>query len=124
MRKLRTIVVLILCIAAIFAIVAVPASAATYRKTTTVSYSCKAHNNCHWVKFTSEGNTTTGAIYDKYFSGNSSHWPNAFKYDNVWSYQIGSTGYAKGTYTLYSSLITQWVSMSFKSVSRTITHTY
>lgn len=71
-----------------------------------------------------KGDTATGKIYDKYFSGQKSHWPNAFRYDSVWSYQIGNTGYAKGTYTAYSSIITQWVSLAFSSVSHTITHTY
>lgn len=99
-------------------------SAAEYEMTTTHSYSCKAHKNCLSVAFKSHGETSNGKIYSKYFSGNNSHWPNAFKYDNVWSYKVGNTGYAKGTYTLYSSLVTQWASLSFKSTSKTITHTY
>ena len=123
MKNIKKIMALMLCIAMALSI-AVVASAAQYWKTTTHYYSCNAHNNCMWVKFTSHGDTTTGKIYDKYFSGNSSHWPNAFRYDNVWSYSVGNTGYAKGTYTVYSSLITQWVSLAFSSTSRTITHIY
>ena len=102
----------------------VPANAATYRKTTTRYYSCRAHSNCMHITFSSHGNTSTGDVYDYYFSGNHSHWPNAFRYDSTWSYKVRSTGYAKGTYTAYSSLVTQWASLSFSSTSSTITHVY
>jgi len=123
MRMTRRILAVTLCLLTVFA-VTVGASAAVYRKTTTHSYSCKAHSDCQTVTFVSEGNTVTGQVYDKYFSGNNSHWPNAFRYDNVWSYKIGNAGFAKGTYTLYSSLVTQWASIAFSSTSNTITHTY
>lgn len=123
MRMTRRILAVTLCLLTVFA-VTVGASAAVYRKTTTHSYSCKAHSGCQTVTFVSEGNTVTGQVYDKYFSGNNSHCPNAFRYDNVWSYKIGNAGFAKGTYTLYSSLVTQWASIAFSSTSNTITHTY
>lgn len=123
MRKIRTIFAFALCLLMVFTI-AVETSATICRKITIDSYSCKAHSNCLSVTFVSEGNTVTGDVYDKYFSGNSSHWPNAFRYDNVWSYKIGNAGFAKGTYTIYSSLITQWASIAFASTSDTITHTY
>lgn len=124
MRKLRMIIALVACIAVVLSVAMSPASAAIYTKTTTHSYSCNAHSGCQWIKFVSQGNTANGDIYDKYFSGNGSHWPNAFRYDNVWSYKVGNWGYAKGTYTIYSSLITQWVSIAFSSSSDTIVHTY
>lgn len=98
--------------------------ATIYQKTTTRYFSCRVHSNCTYIAFVSEGNTDTGDVYDKYFSGSHSHWPNAFTYDSVWSYKIGNTGFAKGTYTIYSSLITQWASLSFSSTTETFTHTY
>lgn len=122
MKILKKICALVLCLMVVFS--CITASAAVYTKKTTHYYSCNAHSNCSYVTFASQGDTSTGKIYDKYFSANHAHWPNAFRYDNVWSYQIGTTGYAKGTYTLYSSLITQWASIAFASTSRTITHTY
>lgn len=123
MRKTRAIVALMLCLAMALSI-STAVSAAVYHTTTTHYYSCRTHDDCMWIKFYSHGDTSTGTIYDKHFSGNHSHWPNAFRYDNVWSYKVGNTGYAKGTYTLYSSLITQWASIAFASTSDTITHTY
>lgn len=100
------------------------ASSAIVTKTTTHYYSCRVHTNCHYISFKSQGNTTTGQIYDKWFDNMHSHWPNAFRVDSTWSYTVGTTGYAKGTYTVYSSLITEWVSLAFQSTTRTITHTY
>lgn len=123
MRKVTRILTLALCLVMILSCV-LTSSAAVYTKTTAQYSSCRAHSNCMYVSFRSQGNSSTGVIYDKYFSSNSSHWPNAYRYDNVWSYRIGNTGYAKGTYTLYSSIVTQWMSLAFKSSSRTIVHTY
>lgn len=123
MWKFGKLLALVLCMAMIFSVVSV-AYAVGYYKTTTHSYSCRVHNGCMWIKFFSHGDVGTGNVYDKYFSGNRSHWPNAFRYDNTWSYKVGNTGYAKGTYTIYSSLITQWASIAFSSTSDTITHIY
>lgn len=75
------------------------------------------------ITFKSHGNTDTGAIYDKYFSSYYAHWPNAFREDSLWSYTVGTTGYAKGKYTFYSSLITAWASIAFASTTETMTHT-
>lgn len=119
MQKISKLVAIVLCVAMV-----ISAASVASARTTTDSYSCRVHSGCHWVKFYSHGNTENGDIYDKYFSGNHSHWPNAFRYDNVWSYKVGNWGYAKGTYTLYSSLITQWASIAFASTSDTITHVY
>lgn len=91
----------------------------------TRNYTCNAHNYyCSHITFISHGNTTSGTIYDRYFSSHQTHWPNAFREDNVWSYTVGTTGYAKGKYTVYSSLITAWASLAFTSQTRTITHIY
>jgi hypothetical protein len=100
------------------------AGSAILTKYTTHYYSCRVHTNCHHITFKSQGNTTTGQIYDKWFDSMDSHWPNAFRVDSTWSYTVGTTGYAKGTYTIYASIITQWASLAFKSTTRTITHTY
>ncbi|MDD3239057.1 MAG: hypothetical protein PHW47_03035 [Lachnospira sp.] len=100
------------------------AGATEYVKSTTHSYACNAHDGCSWITFRSHGETSNGTIYDCYFSDNSSHWPNNFRYDNVWSYTVNNWGYAKGSYTLYSSLITQWASIAFSSTSNTIVHVY
>lgn len=118
---MKRVLALILCVILVVACI-VPVSAAGY--VSTVTYSCRAHSGCMYVKFTSHGDHASGNVYDYYFSGNKSHWPNAFRYDRTWSYKVGTTGYAKGTYTIYSSLITQWVSLAFTSSSRTLTHTY
>ncbi len=134
-RLFKVVVALVLCFAMLVpmmsaygaAVASSPtsgSSSALKRTTTTTRYSCRAHSNCMYIKFVSEGNVSTGAVYDKYFSASSAHWPNAFTYGKVWSYKIGTTGYAKGTYTIYSSLITQWVSLTFTSKTKTITHTY
>lgn len=123
MKKFYKLIALALCLVVVFSCVSV-ASAAVETKSTSHYGSCRAHNYCHRVTFKSQGDTVTGKIYDKYFSSNKSHWPNAFRYDSVWSYQVGNTGYAKGTYTLYSSIITAWVSLAFTSRSNTIVHTY
>lgn len=118
---MKRVFALILCFVLVFSCIA-PASAAGY--VTTVTYSCRAHNGCMYVKFASHGDKASGDVYDYYFSANKSHWPNAFRYDRTWSYKVGTTGYAKGTYTIYSSLVTQWASLSFSSSSKTLTHTY
>lgn len=122
MKKIKVAIVIILCLC--FTCSTIQASAAIYRKTTTHYYSCMLHDDCMNIVFVSEGNTVTGDIYDVYFSGHDAHWPNAFTYGNTWSYKIGDTGYAKGTYTFYSSLITQWASLAFKSSSETCVHVY
>lgn len=118
---MKRVFALILCFALIFSCIT-SVSAVGY--TTTHTYSCRAHSGCMYVKFASHGDCASGKVYDHYFSANKSHWPNAFRYDKTWSYSVGTTGYAKGTYTIYSSLVTQWVSLAFKSQSKTITHTY
>lgn len=123
MKKLIRILAITLCIVVVICS-CLTATATEWYKTTTDSYSCKVHSNCAYITFYSHGNDSNGAIYDKYFSANHSHWPNAFRYDKVWSYKVGNTGYAKGTYTLYSSLVTQWASIAFASTSDTITHVY
>lgn len=133
MKKFRIVMVLTILSLILFSNITAFAAASnppvgggyTITQNTTHYYSCKAHSyNCHQVTFTSQGNTSTHEIYDKYFSSNTSHWPNAFRYDNVWITKTSTLSYAKGTYTIYSSLITKWASLSFASTSKTISHVY
>jgi hypothetical protein len=101
------------------------ASAYTQSKNTPHYYGCRAHGSgCQYINFYSQGDVGTGTIYTKYFSSSYSHWPNAFRYDRTFTYYSGRNGYACGTYTAYSSLITQWASLSFQSYTNTITHVY
>lgn len=100
------------------------ANATVYTKTTTHYYSCNAHTSCMYITFESTGDTYDGYIYNCDFINNHSHWPNAFREDKVWSYTIDNWGYAKGKYTIYSSLITAWASLAFSSTTDTITHVY
>lgn len=82
---------------------------------------CRSHSNCSYITLEASGDTGTGKIYDVEFVQKKTHWPNAFSEDRVWSYTVGKNGYAKGKYTVYSSIITTWVSLSFSSQTDTIT---
>ena len=99
------------------AISAASMSASAAQKYGTHNYWCRAHKNKGsdmYVQLTAtySGKSITGVWWNSSYS----HWPNAFT--------LGSTasgyGYARGTYTIYSSLITQWASLSFSSQTDTI----
>lgn len=79
----------------------------------TAWYSCRAHSCCQYI--------TLSAVFDPsckdvYWSGTYTHWPNACTLGETKKY----TSYARGTYTMYSSLITQWASLAFQSFTDTI----
>lgn len=114
-----------LAICTVFFAPAKIAFASAYRAYDTYDcWDCKLHGYCCYICFSSSGDIDTGDVYDTYFSAVSAHWPNNFEAGSTWSYKVGKVGYAKGTYTGYSSLITQWVGFKFSSRTCTITHVY
>ncbi|MBR2409204.1 MAG: hypothetical protein IKB07_09680 [Lachnospiraceae bacterium] len=119
MKKRKSIKTMIIAaVAAICVAVATPAVAsAAVTKTSGYKYWCRAHSNNAtdmyiYLSAKFSGKTCTDVWWDSSYS----HWPNAFS--------CGSTasgyGYARGTYTAYTSLITQWVSIAFDSETCTI----
>lgn len=56
------------------------------------------------ITLSAEGNYATGEIYDVWFSKATAYYPFYLSDKTTWDYQIGSTGYAKGQYTLHGSL--------------------
>ncbi len=98
-------------------------------KTDKDKYICKAHallgkSYCEWATLTADGNNSTGVVYDVYFSSTHTHWPNNIDTGSTWSYTVGTTGYAKGTYKKYSSIVTEWASGALKSSTYTLKVTF
>lgn len=84
-------------------------------KTKSAIYGCKAHGNgCMNVRLSAK--FISSKCQDVYWAGSNTHWPNAVTFGATKKY----TSYARGTYTIYSSLITQWVSLSFDSETNTL----
>lgn len=75
------------------------------------------------VTFYSEGNNTTHKVYDKYLTS----WtivPYGVKDTSTWITTYPSCVKAKGQYTVYAGLDTQWVSLPVYSYTGVMTHTY
>lgn len=84
-------------------------------KTNVVYYGCRFHGyGCMHVKLAAKFNSKR--CVDVYWAGSNTHWPNAIDFGTTKVY----TTYARGTYTIYSSLITQWTSLSFASITDTM----
>lgn len=80
-------------------------------------YWCRAHNSKSTDMYiTLSANYSDKNVSDAWWSDSYSHWPNAYTYGDTAS----GDGWARGTYTIYSSLITQWASLSFNSKMDTI----
>ena len=92
----------------------VPVSAAT--KKGTHEYTCKHHNykTCQHVRLACD--YTGKKIKSTWWDSSYTHWPNGVKFGSRGS----GTGYARGTYIFYSSLITQWASVAFSTRTATI----
>ncbi len=104
-----------LCAVSAMSATMLPASAAT--KTNSHYYTCLAHKNKGtdmYIQLAASysGKKVTGVWWNSSYA----HWPNAFTFGNT----ANCTSYARGTYTAYSSLITQWASLSFSSTTDTI----
>lgn len=99
-------------------------NAATGDKYRTYWYEDKAHGYCSNITLGATGDSVTGKIYGKWWDSSYAHWPNAFTKETPWHYNVGAYGYVKGTYTIYSSLITQWASIAFQEITNTITITF
>ena len=104
-----------LCAVSAMSATMIPASAAT--KTRTHYYTCRAHKNNStdmYIQLAASysGKKVTGVWWNSSYA----HWPNAFTFGST----ANCTSYARGTYTAYSSLITQWASLSFSSTTDTI----
>ncbi len=119
MKKRRSLKMMIIAaVAAICVVTAVPAVAsAAVTRTSGYKYWCRAHANDYtdmYIYLSAKFNDKT--CTDVWWDSSYAHWPNAFT--------CGSTasgyGYARGTYTAYSSLVTQWVSLAFSSETNTI----
>lgn len=119
MKKRRFLkMVFIVAVAAICIVNAAPAVvAASESLTQPHKYWCLPHcgrETDMYISLTAmfDGKTCTDVWWDSSYS----HWPNAFSFGSTAS----GYGYARGTYTIYSSLITQWASIAFDSQTRTI----
>ena len=92
------------------------------------TYKCKLHEatggTCAEIQFRSHGDDSNGNVYSMSFPSKTSHYPNGFRDLSTSSYKVGSTGYAKGTYTAYSSALLEGNSFEWQSKTRTITHVY
>ena len=117
MKKCMKILSCMLCIALVLATLIVPASAARVQRWSTHTYSDLAHGSCNYVRLSAIGDTTTHKVESQWFDSSYTHWPNGVTFGNTWR----GYGYAKGTYTMYSSLVTQWASIAFSSKTDTIT---
>ncbi len=93
-------------------------------RTTTKSFYDKAHGKCNYIKLYSDGSYSQNKVYTVYFSSSYTHWPMGITEDREWSYETPSYAYANGKFTIYSSLVTQWASISFKSNTYTMKHKY
>jgi len=127
-RRFITLLTAVVCLI-VLSLAGGAVSAYETTKSTTHEYICGLHSvlgwdSCAHITFYSHGETDSGDVYDKCFSDSACHWPNGFNYGDVWSYKVATTGYAKGTYTSYSSLITTWMSLAWSSYTTTITHIY
>lgn len=56
------------------------------------------------IQLSAQGNNTTGKVYDVWFSKSSAYYPFYITDKSTWSYTVGTTGYAKGQYTLHGSI--------------------
>ena len=81
----------------------VPASAAVKTKSSTDTWKSLGITFAT-IKLSAQGDTTSGKIYDVWFSKVSSVYPFYISDKSTWSYQIGNCGYAKGQYTLHGSI--------------------
>lgn len=73
------------------------------------------------VTLSAQGDTTSGKVYDVWFSRLTAYYPFYFGSTSTRSYTIGSTGYAKGQYTWKGGLTTQWIDIPFRTETQTIT---
>ncbi len=109
---------LVAVVAAICVATTVPAVAsASVTQTWPHEYWCfmhsgKASDMYIYLSAIFDGKVCEDVWWDKSYS----HWPNAFSFGSTAS----GYGYARGTYTMYSSLITQWASIAFDSKTSTI----
>lgn len=86
-------------------------------KSCTDYWTCKLHDNkATDMYITLTAKFSSQKCTDVYFSRSHSHWPNAFSEGSTVKYKKS----ARGTYTAYSSLITQWASFAFDSYTSTI----
>lgn len=94
---------------------AMPFSALAAIKSASHYYTCRGHGyNCQYVTLSCEYSKKTAKSV--WFSNAYFHWPNGVKYGS----RGRGTGYARGTYTAYSGLVTEWVSLTFQSRTNTI----
>ncbi len=86
-------------------------------KSNTHYWTCRKHSkNSSDMYITLTAKFSSKKCTDVYFSRSYAHWPNAFKEGSTAKY----TTSARGSYTAYSSLITQWASLAFASYTDTI----
>lgn len=80
-------------------------------------YSCRLHgqySGC--MHITLAAKFSSSKCTDAYWDSSYTHWPNGIAFGDTKSY----TKSARGTYTIYTSLITQWASVAFNSETHTI----
>ncbi len=104
-----------LCAVSAMSATMIPASAAT--KTNSHYYYCLAHRNKGTDMYIQLAASYSGKrVSSVWWNSSYAHWPNAFTFGST----ANCTSYARGTYTAYSSLVTQWASLSFASRTDTI----
>lgn len=90
-----------------------PTSAAV--KTQKHFFGCRGHGySCGHVGLSCD--YTGKKINSTWFSSSQFHFPNGVNFGTTGS----GSGYARGTYTVYSGLVTDWFSLTFSSYTDTI----
>ncbi|WP_302630338.1 hypothetical protein [uncultured Eubacterium sp.] len=114
-KNKRTIIVIILSLALVTRVnLGITTNVYAATKSKAAYYSCKVHNNCMYAKLSAKFNKTK--CTDVYWEGSKTHWPNGITLKDTKKYAKS----ARGTYTIYASIVTQWASLSFKSETDTI----
>ncbi len=118
----KRITALILCMSLVFSFICVEFPEvliveASDRPTETHYWWCRAHAEKEEDMYIAlSADCSSSGYVSAYFSRSYAHWPNAFTYGDI---VVAKTS-ARGTYTVYSSIITQWVSLAFCSYTETI----
>jgi len=82
-------------------------------------YNCRAHSTGVDMYVTLAGYKNNGKFESAYFSDIHTHWPNGV--NNMKTWKQNNNREILGQYTIYSSIVTQWASIAFKSTTKTIT---
>lgn len=118
MKKMKNIIIKLMLALVLFVGITAGAteSVQAATKTGTHYYTCTGLHDYYCMHVRLAAEFSSSKCTDVYWQSSSTHWPNGVTFGVTKKY----TSYARGTYTIYSSLITQWASIAFSSDTDTI----